>query len=355
MKLKLNKKIINRVIIYSGFVCLIIISIFIIDIAINLRKQERQSVLWLFQNTDWKKMARIESEYTAFMYDIINIMSSKSRHSSMSKEMRIKYTTENFKLAKAFGYGYYDITILGSLESDLNPFAGDKEHLLGEVGMFGQCYQTARYYYFIGEDLLPARLWKIVKFNFNKKSDLKDPINALKMTYIWLWIEYYNYDGIEMCAISGYHWGKWYWKYWKNGTGEFPVRFDFYSGHKKYTRNPKAYYFTWKKIKTSLERGDIDTAKTIHNLYKKKKDKLKYEEIEYRRLYSVMKAQKKQLKEMEKTKALWEKEIKKYKELNDREIKVMRQIGGEAKKGGWKEPFKKVIKFCKGKANGNKD
>ncbi len=119
-KIKITEKSIRKVIVYV--VCFVILTIPFFLYRININTQDKNSnVRWLYQNTNWKLKAKVEGDYTAFMYDVINAFSSRSSHDSMRKEERIKYARLNFKLAQAFGKGYFDVPIIHILESDLNP------------------------------------------------------------------------------------------------------------------------------------------------------------------------------------------------------------------------------------------
>jgi len=345
----MNKKLINRMIFYSVIGLLLIIAIGIIDMTISLRKQKRNTVLWLYQNTDWKRLAKKEGDYTAFMYDVINRVSHYNTRYSMAKEERIKYTALNFKLAEAFVWGYFDVPIIHALETAMNPHIKQHE-IYGEWGMGGFWYGTALAYYKIARDYMPARLWGYVKFTFEKPQDLLLIENALKMTYIWLWIERYNYDGVDLWAISCYKWGRFAAQYWRYGKNLYPLKFKIKTslfGWREY--NPRAYHFTWDKMKECFERGDLNYGIEIYKKYRKKQHKLKTEQIEFRRLLAIMRSQEKELESIRAFMKVIETKIANTEKLNKKEIRIMKQIAGESKKKGGL--LKKIKKYCRERLN----
>jgi len=301
---------------------------------------------YILANTGWEKMSKIENEYTCRMYDIIDRFSSRSTRNSMSKEIRIKYTSKNFTLANVFGMGYFDVPIIHILETALNPYAS--HDLYNEVGMGGFWFSTAKYYYYVAKQTMSKRLFKHVNFDLKNPIDLTDPINALKMTYIFLWIERNNYDGAEMWYISGYRWGRFVGKHWEDGLNEYPVKFVIYTKYGKKQYNPRAYFWTWNNMRNAFESGKLEVGVQEFREYDKKKDARKIEEIEYRRLYRVMKQQEKELNDIKAFLSIVSKKVEKYEKLDKKEIKVIKQIGSEAKAKGWGgdlfEKFKRKIR-----------
>jgi len=341
---KIEKKI-KKVLVYLVIITIFTLPFLMYRIGSNLEKQN-SSVRWLYQNTDWKRLPKIEGDYTAFLYDVINAFSSDSTHNSMRKEERIKYAQINFRLARAFNYGYFDIPIIHALESDFNP---RKDHkMFKEIGIGGFWYGTAKYYHFLAKMYMPKELWRKAKFDFNRKTDLHDIENALKMTYIWVWIENCNYKEVETYVVSGYRWGRFLRP--PEDDDLFPIEFNIKMSKTgiTYTYNPIAYYFTWRKIKRSLEGGSIDTAKTIHKKWKDKRKKLIHREIEYRRAIKIIKRYQKEIKELKFRIDFLNKQYEVVDKVDKKQLRVLKQIGGEAKKQGWRpeiwNKFKKYIK-----------
>ena len=345
MKIKIDKKIIVRVLLILIIVCLVTIAVTGIDVALNIRKQDRQSALYLFRKIDFRKLSRVESDYLTLGWDIIDRFSAKSTRYSMTKEQRIKFLTENKRLAYAFGFGYYDAMIIGILESGLNPHLSHEPY--NEVGMFGHWYSTAAYYYHYAHNYMPKRLFGYVNFDLRKRADLYDPINALKMTYIFLWIESKNYKGDEMWYISGYRWGKFIAQHWHNGTKEFPIRFTIQTrfGIKKY--NPRAYYFSWRNMRDCFERGDVDAGIKSYKKWKHKEDNRRIEEVQFVRLYKAFKYKEKELNETKALIKLLQSKVDGIDKQNKIELKAMNKIAVDTKTKGIKSWWPKFVKFCK--------
>lgn len=314
---------------------------------LKVKEADKNTVTYMWQNSVWHDMALDESVYTAFLYDVINYFSyQEDRYfkKSMSKDQRIQYVAENYRLAKAFGYGLYDVPIIHQMESSFNPH---EKHGLDEQGMGGIMFMTAKYAYNFCEAYMPAKLWCLVDFKLEKKEDLIDHINALRSSYMILWQQYKVYEGSEMWAVSGYHWGGWLWRPYAMGK-EFPVKFVFYSDTGKDERNPKAYYFTWRNMKTAYEQGNFEQGKYIQEKWEKYRNSMKTEEYNYRRVVSRVKTLTKHIKELEQLDTLREDRIKKI-EAN---VKAMerecKEIGKVAGKKGWiKEAVDKFEKKCR--------
>ena len=334
---KYRKKIINFILIIS----VILVPGILLRVNYNIKINRGYSALYLFKRIDFNKVGTLEAEYLTRGWDIIDRFSAKSTRYSMNKEDRVNILNDNFKLARLFGRGLYDVLIIGILETALNPNVIAKPY--GEVGMFGQWYSTARYYYNIARDNMPEKYFRAVKFNFTKKQDLLIPGNALRMAYIWLWIEERNYDGTELWTISGYRWGRFLSQHYaRNDCNMFPVRFIIMTrfGLKKY--NPRAYYWTWRNMRDCFERGDLDAGLKIYNKYKRKQDKLKTEQVEFRRLYRRFKDQEKIIKDMRALNILLRDKLAEYDKVEAGKIKVLKTISKEAKATGWEAQFKKL-------------
>jgi hypothetical protein len=269
----------------------------------------------------------------------------------MTKEQRIKFLTANKRLADAFGFGLYDAIIIGILESGLNPHLSHEPY--NEVGMFGHWYSTAKYYYNYAHSYMPARLFGYVNFDLRKRADLFDPINALKMTYIFLWIESHNYKGDELWYISAYRWGRFIGHHWHDGVKEFPIKFKIYTrfGVKKY--NPRAYYWTWRNMRDCFEAGNINPGIDEYKKWKSKKDKRRVEEIQFVRLYKAMKFQEKQLNEAKVLIKLLTAKVNDIDKQADMELKAMRKIAGETQTTGINKWYIKFKAFCRGKIKNN--
>lgn len=327
----------------------------------DYQKNDENSAMYLFKRIDFRKLDSVEADYLKLGWDIIDRFSARSTRYSMSKEQRIQFLTVNFKLANVFGYGHWDIPIIGILETALNPKA---EHTLyGEQGMFGAWPSTAKYYYSIARDKMPQRLWHYVKFTFNDKYDLLDPINGLKMAYIWIWIENQNYKGLEIWTIGGYRRGRFEWVHWKRvqkilkkcetdlefdivAEDLYPVSITLKTKNGTFKYNARAYYYSWRNMRDCFERGDIDAGIHVYRKYKKIKYKEDKSEIEFRRVYSALKQKEKEVRECRQLITILDKKLKDVEQADKKVLKVAKQIGGQANKEGWKKYPRAVKKFC---------
>jgi len=325
---------------------IVIISTFFI-INWNGDKDKENTMMYLFRNTNWKKKKKMEPQYTAFMYDVINYFSyqqDKYYKKSMTRDMRIKYTRKNYVLATAFSWGLFDVPIIHQLETSFNPY---EIHGLNEQGLGGVMYGTAVGSYNYCRAYMPRRLWRLVKFDLMKASDLIDPINGLKASYMILWHCYRIYNGAENLAISSYHWGIWIDRFCLNGL-DFPVLFKFKLKNGWIEKNPKAYYFAWRKIKLAYENGDFETGKYINEKWQKYKDSMTTDEYNYRVASKRIKLLEKQLKENEALYKLLKLKDDQHKKSIKKTKKILKRIGREASKKGWTKTtilkFKKWIK-----------
>lgn len=258
--------------------CLAVLGIlFGVSMRMYIQERSEQSAVYLFKTINFAGMTEDESEYLTRGWDIIDIYSSKSSKDSMTKECRVTILAENKKLADAFGYSRYGALASGIMETALNPNIIHEPY--GEVGMFGAWYGTARDYYRDAEERMPGRLWQLVNFSFTKRSDLLDPVNALKMYYIFMWVCYDKHSGDPLWSITAYRFGRFIEQHYKGSDSLFPEKFVIYTKYGKMTYNPRAYYWTWRNMVLNFERGCLEVG--VYEKWKKEQYKMSAEQIEF--------------------------------------------------------------------------
>ena len=326
---------------------MILTGVIIIAVNTSRHNDNNNSAVYLFKKIDFKSLSQKESEYIIFGYDVIDTFSSKTSKDSLTKDQRIDLIKLTKILDDAFGYESYGCLINGILETDLNPNIIHEPY--GEVGMYGAWYGTAKRFYNEAKDLMPARLWVLVEFDFRKRTDLLDWENATKMYYIHRWVCDRMYSGDELWTISSYRHG-WFLDQWNYGNDKlFPIQFIIKTKFGTILDiNPRAYYWTWRNMKLCFSRHDLDSGVKIHKKWKDKEDKLRAEQVEFQRLYSAFRQQEKEIKELRQFKILLEKKISDYDNAEAHKFKVIKSIGGEMKQEGIRKHWHKIKSLCRG-------
>jgi len=311
-------------------------------------KNKDNSTREMVANTDFRSMAQRESQYTIIMYDILRPVtrggfSTYGYKKCLSDAEKIRYTALNFKLALAFKYGLYEVPAEHILESNFNPY---KVHdIYGELGLGGFWYSTAVFYHDYAERYMPRNLWSYVSFKLSRPEHLLNYENALKMSYIWKWVEGHTYINAEMWLASSRRWGKFIYKHYNNGADLFPIKFTIKlsSGEvKKY--NPRKIYYVWRNLCRYFEAGNIAAAHDLFIDYRHDKVKIEKAEIRYRTLKGRIRQLEKQIDNYKKITLLQSSELENLKSSVDKAKKVCKQIGGEAKEIGWTDKLKKRLK-----------
>ncbi len=340
-----------KILIGLGIICCLVIPFLLYRINENTKVKDN-SVRWMVLNTGFKKMAEIENEYTINMYEILRPItrggfSDYGYRKSMTDREKIAYTAKNFKLARAFKCGYYEVPSEHILESNLNPH---KIHeIYNELGLGGFWYGTAIFYHLYAEKYMPSHLWRQVRFDLRRSKDLLKWENALSMSYIWKWVENQTYEGLELWLASSRRWGRFIYKHYKEGDNIFPIKFviKLSTGEvKKY--NPRKIHYVWNNMCAYFEAGNIIAAHELFTKFTKGTLKLEKAEMQYRTLKKGFKQLENKIDNYEKIELIRSEELKLMKKEFKKAGKILRQVGGIAKKQGWtKKALEDLKKMCK--------
>lgn len=174
----------------------------------------------------------------------------------MSHKQRSKFVINLYDYNKMLGLPYFDVISIALIESYYDPFTVGP---FNEGGMFqmrpGAVAQAVMYHGFIKSKHVRDRL----RFNYGKDSDLRDPLNQLKMACVLLWGYRRQYANDPSWYVSSYHWGGIMDRYWRKKI-QVPKEFVFNKGTvREDVRDPFVYYFMWANIEQAFShfRKDI--------------------------------------------------------------------------------------------------
>lgn len=324
-------------------IIVIIILIFIARLLFQSKNKYDKSELLYITKSLTIEESEERSRYNQMMIRILTVYGytyDKQYKKAMSKDEKIKYIRFNYKCAKALILGLYDVPIIHLMESNFDPYV---IHPNGEIGLGGVKFNTALLAHKV-LGLMPSNLRHLLKFEIKSKQDLLDPFISTKIAYIMLWHERRQFRGREDWYISAYHWGaRHLGKRWDNGKGEVPLNFTL--GGIEY--NVIKYYTTFKEYKTAFENGKLEPGMPVKERWEAYVKNLRKEEIDFRRIKNVVRTLRKQLQEKKDIEKERDKKVEQIEKTANDLNKIVRQIGGKAKKTGWKKTwseFKKKIK-----------